>query len=213
VADEQPLDPLRLVEVFDRFGVEYLLVGGIAAQLHGASRPTTDFDSLPSTKTENLRRLAGAMRELNARLRVEGVSDDEARHLPVPLDEAFLASMDLSTWRTDAGDLDILTALPTSGGGRASYDQLVGRADRAKVGEIVVSVVSLPDLIESKEWADRPKDRAALSELRELDASSAEPTPLEQLRQSLAERDALPQPAEPSLDPVRDPDRDVGYEP
>ncbi|MGK2958717.1 MAG: hypothetical protein ACSLFB_10030 [Acidimicrobiales bacterium] len=154
--------------MFNRIGVEYLIVGGVAAQLHGVSRPTLDFDSIPSTTVENLRRLAAAMSELNARLRVEGMSDDDARGLPVRLDSDFLARMEISTWRTDAGDLDVLTTLPTRSGERATYDQLVGRASRAQVAGGVVLVASLSDIIASKEWADRPKDREALVELRGL---------------------------------------------
>jgi hypothetical protein len=37
------------------------------------------------------------MAELNARLRVEGLRDDEARQLPVQLDAAMLSSMEIST--------------------------------------------------------------------------------------------------------------------
>jgi len=165
---ETLLDRDRIIECLARFRVEYLLVGGIGAQMHGAVRPTGDFDSLPATSKENLDRLAGAMRELNARLRVEGLTDDEARALPLPIDAVSLSRMDISTWRTDAGDLDVLTAIPTSDGGRASYEELVSRAKQVEVGGVAVLVAALPDIIASKEWADRPKDREALVELREL---------------------------------------------
>ncbi|MBX3313948.1 MAG: hypothetical protein KF906_06480 [Actinobacteria bacterium] len=108
------------------------------------------------------------MRELNAFLRVEGLDDDETRALPTRLDEESLARMDISTWRTDAGDLDVLTAIPTRDGGRAFYDDLAVRATPMQVAGAVVRVASLPDIIASKEWADRPKDREALPELRRL---------------------------------------------
>ncbi len=170
MTDDILLDRDRIIECLERFGVQYLLVGGIGAQMHGATRPTRDFDSLPSTSKENLQRLAGAMRELNARLRVEGMSDDEARALPLPIDAESLSRMDISTWRTDAGDLDVLTAIPTRDGGRASYEELAGRAEQVEVAGVAVSVAALGDIIASKEWADRPKDRVALVELRELEA-------------------------------------------
>ncbi|MFI5047288.1 MAG: hypothetical protein ACHQIG_09520 [Acidimicrobiia bacterium] len=170
MADEDVFDRDRIVECLDRFGVQYLLVGGIGAQMHGATRPTRDFDSLPSTSKENLDRLAGAMRELNARLRVEGLSDDEARTLPLPIDAESLRSMEISTWRTNAGDLDLLMAIPNRDGGRVPYEELVDRAERVQIGSVTVLVASLPDIIASKEWADRPKDREALVELRQLAA-------------------------------------------
>jgi hypothetical protein len=118
LADEPLLDRDRIIECLSRHRVEYLLVGGIAAQMHGAIRPTGDFDSLPATSKENLDRLASAMRELDARLRVDGMTDEESRALPLPIDAESLARMDISTWRTDAGDLDVLTAIPTRDGGR-----------------------------------------------------------------------------------------------
>lgn len=69
---------------------------------HGAKRPSVDLDGVPRRDAENLARLASAMRELNARVRVEGLDDDQAAKLPVVLDAHTLARAELSTWRTDA---------------------------------------------------------------------------------------------------------------
>lgn len=162
------LDRARIIEVLDRHGVEYLVVGGVGAQLHGATRPTADFDSLPSTTEENLGRLAAALRELHAFLRVGGLSDDEARALPTRLDAVALSRLEISTWRTDAGDLDVLTVLRRQDGERSSYADLIERASGVRVDGILVTVAALDDIIASKEFADRPKDREALDELRRL---------------------------------------------
>jgi hypothetical protein len=175
MADGPILDRARILECFDEHGVEYLVVGGIGAQLLGASRATSDFDALPSTTRDNLTRLAAAMKELNARLRVEGMTDDEAKALPVRIDADSLGLMDISTWRTDAGELDVLTAIPTRGGGRADYDQVATTAERVEVDGVVVQVASLEVIIASKEWADRPKDHEALPELHQL-RDSSDPT-------------------------------------
>ncbi len=158
----------RITKVLDRHRVEYLIVGGVGARLHGAERPTTDFDSLPSNDWANLDRLAAAMRELGAFMRVEGLSDEDCKALPTPLDGRWLANMDISTWRTDAGDLDVLTAIPTRDGSRATYTELLSRAASVDFGGVRVLVAALEDIIASKEWADRPKDREALAELRDL---------------------------------------------
>ena len=45
---------------------------------------------------------------------------------------------------------------------------LAARADEVRFGDRSVRVASLIDIIESKEWADRPKDRDALVELRTM---------------------------------------------
>lgn len=173
MADHPPLDVDRVVEVLDRHGVRYLLVGGVAARFHGSERRTEDVDVLPEDGDENLRRLAAALTELGAFLRVGGMSDDEARALPVQLDAATLRGMEVSTWRTTAGDLDVLRSLRDLAGGRRSYGELESRAVGISVNEVEVRLAGLADIIDSKRFADREKDREALPELESLrDAAS-----------------------------------------
>jgi len=166
------LDLRRLLTTLDRHKVDYVLVGGVAAIAHGAMRPTTDLDCLARRSRENFGRLADAMRELNARLRVEGLADEDAARLPVQLDADTLGRMEISTWRTDAGDFDVLTDIPARDGHRLRYDDLIGRSEIQDVHGIAVRVAALEDVIASKEWADRPKDREALPELRDLAADA-----------------------------------------
>ena len=175
------LDVRAVVEVLDRHNVEVLVVGGVAALAYGAHRATRDFDCLVRCEEQNLDRLAAALVELNARMRVEGLSDEEAKALPVPLDGRWLKDRELSTWRTDAGDLDVLTNLPTRAGRRLTYDELADRAATVEATGVIITAAGIDDIIASKEWADRPKDRDALEELRALAAArhpkQTSPTP------------------------------------
>lgn len=165
---DPPFDLDRILETLARHRVEYLLVGGVAAGAHGAQTPTYDFDCLAGRTRDNLVQLGAAMRELNARLRAEGLDDDVARSLPTRIDPDFLAGMEISTWRTDAGDFDVLTDIPDRSGTRVRYDELKGRSVRRRIGNVQVRVARLEDIIASKEWANRPKDLRALPELRSL---------------------------------------------
>lgn len=160
-ADRVPFDPDRILATLDRHGVDYLLVGGLAARAHGGQRQTADIDCVPNTSAENYGRLAQALRELNARLRVGGMTDDEARQLPVTIDAMTLQSFGSSTWTTDAGPLDLLIGLRDRGGGRHSYIDLAERAVSYDVGDVTVLLASLDDIVSSKEFADREKDREA----------------------------------------------------
>ncbi len=108
------------------------------------------------------------MRELHARLHVEGLDDAEAAKLPVQLVGPPLARMEISTGRTDAGDVDILLDIPDASGRHRSYDDLIDRAQRLDLSGLVVPVAALDDVIASKQWADRPKDRDSLPELLRL---------------------------------------------
>ena len=60
----------RIVQALDRRGVAYVLLGGLGALLHGATRPTKDFDLCAAWDLDNLGRLVDALRELDAELRV-----------------------------------------------------------------------------------------------------------------------------------------------
>jgi hypothetical protein len=106
----------RLIEVLDRYQVEYLIVGGVAAIAYGAARPTEDVDCVVRRERANLERLAGALGELNARLRVGGMTDAEARTLPVQIDATALELAGMSTWMTDAGPFDVLAGLEATDG-------------------------------------------------------------------------------------------------
>ena len=117
---------------------------------------------------ENLHRLADLWRELRARLRVRGLTDEEARQLPVQLDGVTLHSFGSSTWMTDAGPVGLLADLRDRKEDRHAYPDLIERAVSFEVGAIIVRLAALDDIVASKEFADRDKDRAALPELHEL---------------------------------------------
>lgn len=162
---EPPYDLVRLVDALDRHGVEYLLCGGAGAAAYGATRRTEDADCVVGREAENLDRLAAALRDLNARLRVSGMSDEESRRLPVQLDGHMLAAADISTWMTDAGAFDVLSGLRDLTGRLVPYDELARREQLIQGAGFTVHVAALEDIIAAKEYADRPKDREALPEL------------------------------------------------
>lgn len=168
VGDHPDLDVDRVVGALEQHGVQYLLIGGIAARFHGSERRTEDIDVLPRDDDENLGRLASALRDLGAFLRVGGMSDDEARALPVVLDAPALRGMEVSTWRTSAGDLDVLRTLRVEGGARLAFEDLEPRAVRILVNGIDVHLAGLRDIVASKRFAGRDKDRDALPELEAL---------------------------------------------
>jgi hypothetical protein len=167
-ADGPTHDLVRLVTVLDRHGVEYLLVGAAAARAYGAGRLTEDADCVVRRERANLERLAAALRELHARLRVGGMTDAEARALPVQIDATSLDLAGMSTWMTDAGGFDILAGLEAADGHLVPYDELVTRSTIIRGEGFVVRAAALEDIIVAKERANRSKDHDALPELRAL---------------------------------------------
>jgi hypothetical protein len=154
-------DPLRALRTFNDQQVNYVVIGGYASSILGAPIITNDIDVCYERTPENMERLAGALRELHATLRVAGVDED----LPFVLDGRTLAAGDSFTFRSDAGDLDIL-GTPSGTGG---FRDLDADATSYDLGEgLIVRVVSLDDLIRMKEAASRPKDQAHLHLLAAL---------------------------------------------
>jgi hypothetical protein len=84
--------------------------------------------------------------------------------------------MEISTWRTDAGDLDVLTDIPDRDGRHMRYAELIGRASELQLDGMVVRVAALED-VTSKEWANRPKDRTPFPSFARFEASSHGPRP------------------------------------
>lgn len=153
-------DPRAIFDVLDRHEVRYVLIGGMAAILHGAAHVTTDVDVVPQDARDNLQHLSAALKELNARIRVRGEPDG------VPFDHSGESLARVRTWnlQTDLGDLDI-TFEPS---GTRGYDDLRRDAEVMHLRSGDVTVASLADVVRSKEAADRPRDRAVLPGLREL---------------------------------------------
>ena len=152
--------PHAILAALDRHGVRYVLIGGLAAVLHGASHVTTDVDIVPEEAKQNLERLSAALKELGARIRVTG----EPEGVPFDHSAGSLARVRIWNLQTELGDLD-LTFEPS---GTRGYDDLARDAVAMRVRGVSVSVASLADVIRSKEAAGRPRDRAALPALREL---------------------------------------------
>lgn len=154
-------DPKLALETLNRFEVNYILIGGLAGELLGAPLATNDIDICYERSPDNLRRLARALRELHAALRVARVTEE----LPFLLDEKTIAAGDSFTFRTDAGDLDIL-ATPS---GTNGFRDLIGSAGTFDLGDgLLVRVVALDDLIRMKESAGRTKDVIHLHQLAML---------------------------------------------
>ena len=165
-------DPSRAFQAMNAHGVRYVVIGGLASEFLGAAVGTNDIDVCYERTTENMKRLAAALDELHAKLRVAHVDED----LPFILDHLTLAAGDSFTFESDAGDLDILgTPSGTSG-----FRDLDADATAYDLGEgLIVRVVSLDDLIRMKEAAGRRKDEAhlhVLSDLREALRAAERPS-------------------------------------
>lgn len=153
-----------MLATLNEAGVRFILVGGMAAILHGDVGVTVDLDVVPEHEPGNLDRLARALRTLEARIRTRSVPEG----LHFDCSGAFLRSLvpdSILNLTTSAGHLD-LTFQPS---GTRGYADLRRDAIEIEVADGVrILVASLADVIRSKEAAGREKDRLVLPRLRRL---------------------------------------------
>jgi hypothetical protein len=156
-----PLDPAGVVKAFEHHQVRYVVIGGVAAQLHGSPAPTRGFDVTPERSAPNLARLAAALASVEAREWVPGFGFP----LQLPMDRRRLAGDRVLLAQTRHGRVDVV---PTPHGVPGGYDQLKPRAPLVTAYGAELPVASLDDLAFSHAAASRAKDRLALTRLIDL---------------------------------------------
>lgn len=150
-----------IVECLDRHHVSYVVIGGVAAMLQDVPiEETLDVDVVPQRNTKNLKGLAKALKEMEARLRVPG--DPEG--IEIRLDERSLRGVSTLTFITRFGPLDILFE-PS---GAPAYPDLQRRALVLRRFDRDIAVASIRDLIAMKRAAGREKDASHLTILLEF---------------------------------------------
>jgi predicted nucleotidyltransferase len=139
-------------------GVKFIVIGGVAAVVHGTARLTEDIDVVYARDKENIARLARALAPHSPYLR------GAPPGLPFRLDERTIALGLNFTLTLDFGALDLLGEI--IGGG--AFEDLLPRATELAVYGVRCLCLDLPALIRSKRAAGRPKDIEALAELEAL---------------------------------------------
>ena len=164
VAEAPAFDPERLIRALARHRVGYILVGALAARIHGFPRLTADADITPARNADNLDRLAAALRELEAHVFTEAVPTGLA------FDCSSRTLANAETWNlvTAAGRLDVLFQ-PS---GTAGYEDLQRSAVRIHAFGVELRVACLADIMRSKEASARPQDRHDVAIMRAMLARS-----------------------------------------
>jgi hypothetical protein len=145
------LDPERLLRTLLEHGVEFCVIGAVAAWLQGSPAVTLDLDVMPRRNLDNADRLAAALNALGAR-----PAGGEA---PVELEGADFLGWQTQRFDTEAGPLDVVPQAAAIGG----FED-VATVELA-LGDLAVRVITIDEVIASKENLGRPKDTAALPAL------------------------------------------------
>jgi len=148
----------RLLQTLCDAEVDFIIVGGFAAMLHGSSMLTRDLDVCAVITDTSVAKLRAAFRDLHPvhRQTPQRLSFLDTPDPGVPLKNIYL--------QTDLGPLDILGSIT----GVGDFVELRKNAVELELFERRLFVISKEDLIKAKEALGRPKDILVAQELRAI---------------------------------------------
>ena len=153
-----------LLQALSSNGVDFVLVGGMAVQLHGYSRMTYDIDLVLSMTDANLTRFIDIAKQFGL-----------APVIPVPIDSLKNASL-IDQWHREKGMLAFALREPAIAGSvidvlvrpDVSYERLNTDAVEGQLFGCTVKIASIEHLLEMKRIANRPKDLLDITALEKI---------------------------------------------
>lgn len=146
-----------LLERLIAHNVDFVLIGGFAATVHGCTLVTQDLDICAAITEAEVTKLREALKDLHPKHRM----NPNAKHsfLEYPTDIKGINNIYLET---DLGVLDILSQSQPAG----SFEEIKGRSIEIALYGKKCRVISIDDLIRVKESMKRPKDLQTVHELK-----------------------------------------------
>ncbi|HEX7881005.1 MAG TPA: hypothetical protein VF720_16460 [Candidatus Eisenbacteria bacterium] len=148
----------KLLDTLLQAEVEFVVVGGLAAVLHGSTLLTRDLDICVPIGARSFLKLQSALRPLNPRVRAgSGV-------IPLELDTESAARLTNLYLRTDDGRLDCLGSVA----GLGDYEKVLAASEKLTVHGYPLFVLGLDGLIVAKEAMGRPRDLETVTQLKAI---------------------------------------------
>ena len=144
----------QVIDCFNRFKVEYLVIGGFAVNFYGYNRSTGDMDLWISNDDQNLERIRRALENLNFELDEEAFKE--------------LRNERMVSFSSEEAVVELMTRLNISS--RVSFQEASDRASIRTIQGIQFRIIALSDLKDEKARSKRYKDLDDLSKLEEAEA-------------------------------------------
>ena len=148
----RPPDLSALIRSLSDAGIEYIIVGGLAAVAQGAPVTTFDLDIVHRQTAENIRKLSAFLKWIDARLRRP---DDK---IIEPASEDLYAKGHLLL-KTRLGPLDVLAFIEKGQG----YDDLLPKSIEIDFQGHKIRVLGLETIVELKRGSRDPRELQRLS--------------------------------------------------
>jgi len=160
----------EILREFQRQKVKYIIVGGIAINLHGFIRSTADMDILVEMSDENLRKVAGILKEKGYHVKQPvdpmGIADEKLRY-------DWIHNKHMKAFNfykeDDLKEVDIIIESPVS-----FKDAQKGRLC-FRIDDLVLPVISIDNLIKMKSRTGRSQDKLDIEELKKIKKLKGKP--------------------------------------
>jgi predicted nucleotidyltransferase len=136
-------------ELLNKFNVEYMIIGGVAVNVHGYTRATGDLDIWYNPTNENYSNLLKAIKEFGFDTNeiADAVNNPLKAFIRIPLESFYL---------------ELLAIID----GKMKYEEVYARTYDFKIdGDLTVKVIGYDDLIQNKIMSRRAKDLEDIAQL------------------------------------------------
>jgi len=158
------LDYQTIFREFNKLGVDYLVVGGLAVNFHGVPRMTYDIDLMIPLQPNNIIKMVDKLTKWGYKPKVpidpKDLADETKRSSWVR--EKEMKALNFYNETLPVGEIDLILDSPIQ------FEELKKRSVKIELGEDRVPVVSIRDLIELKLKAGRKQDLADVEHLRAI---------------------------------------------
>ncbi len=144
-----------LLNLFKKFKVRYLVVGGYAVMKYSEPRFTKDLDLFIATDQDNAKSVFAALKEFGAPL--ENLTSDDFAH------EGYFYQMGRPPIR-----VDIMMSIPG-----IEFEDAWKKREIVKLDNFEILFISRSDLIRAKEASGRPQDKIDVEKLKEAEQLDA----------------------------------------
>jgi predicted nucleotidyltransferase len=154
-----------LFKAMNEADIRYLIIGGVAVNLHGYRRFTADIDILLALDEDNLIKMSNLMHSLGYTERVPVQLQELTNTTTIrkPEQEKGMSAFTFLSGKEERIDVDILTTASMAFSNYDIHKVMIDINDNVQV-----PVVSIDDLIALKHDVDREKDREDIKALLEL---------------------------------------------
>lgn len=153
----------RVFRELNRRGVRYIVIGGVAVNLHGVPRTTADLDLLVDLQSPNLQRLVEAMKNLGYRPRAPvRFADITLENLRAWVKEKHMRVLSFTNPKRPQEEVDILVNSPVN------FEEVYGRIEFVAAKGLPIPLISLDDLITLKRSSRRLQDLSDVEALRKV---------------------------------------------